>query len=121
MSELVDMLRKFNRKERYWLLRNALGSKSEVLDEDFRSRLAKSVDFEIPKSAWWAMDYHFDWMVGALHMLSNGNLNEPEAKENELVTGSQEDIDLLIAFDKTLLFVEAKADTSWNTEQWDSK
>lgn len=120
MADLVNTLKQFNRKERYWLLRNALGKNCEQLDEEFREALSQLVGIKIPTDAWWAMDYHLDWLVGALHLLKGRALGDPQ-KNNSLVTGTQEDMDLVIAFADTLILIEAKADTSWSNSQLNSK
>lgn len=136
MSELVTALRCFNRKERYWLLNNALGESNMQLGADFRKRLADVIDIEIPPDAWWAMDYHLDWLIGALHLLNKGALDvivpnirrtniglPPGAQSNNdrMVRGTQQDIDLVIAFNETLILIEAKGATSWSNAQFNSK
>jgi hypothetical protein len=65
---LVECLKLFNRKERYWLIRNALGQNSGdlPLSDSFRQKLGKEIGTEIPVEAWWALDYHIDWLFGAL-------------------------------------------------------
>jgi hypothetical protein len=120
--KLVDALAQFNRKERYWLIRNALGDSSRTLDKGFRATLSDVNGIEVPEDAWWAMDYHLDWLVGALDLYKSGGKNggvQPNAAD--LVQGNQEDIDLVIAFDQTLILIEAKGDSPWNNEQLDSK
>lgn len=119
MTDLVTVLKRFNRKERYWLLRTALGANSERLDGGFREQLENRLGIKIPANAWWAMDYHLDWLIGALHLLNGGT--EDKARENRMVTGTQEDIDLVIAFDGTLILIEAKGDTPWSNPQLNSK
>jgi hypothetical protein len=121
---LVEALRKFNRKERYWLIRNALGENSEKLDPKFRKSLDEALSIQVPEDAWWAMDYHLDWLVGALYLFSKGEGAACERQYNrnpELVKGTQEDVDLIIAFDKTLIFIEAKGDAGWDDQQVKSK
>ena len=53
--KLTDALAAFNRKERYWLIRNALGPGAETLGADFRRRLGDAIGLTIPDDAWWAM------------------------------------------------------------------
>ncbi|MBO6560249.1 MAG: hypothetical protein JJ959_06910 [Nisaea sp.] len=120
--KLTDALAQFNRKERYWLIRNALGSKAETLDIDFRSRLGSLINVAIPDNAWWAMDYHLDWLVGALHLIDE-RVDETQVQRNDhqLVKGNQEDLDLVIAFGETLILIEAKGAESWNNAQINSK
>lgn len=122
---LVEALRKFNRKERYWLIRNALGENSEKLDPKFRESLEGALSIQVPENAWWAMDYHLDWLVGALHLSickGEGAAYKRQCDKNqELVKGTQEDVDLVIAFEKTLIFIEAKGDAGWDDRQVNSK
>lgn len=121
MPGLVEALKRFNRKERYWLLRNALGADFERLDKQFMEQLGRTVGVSIPEDSWWAMDYHLDWLIGALHLLGGGQKNAPQHNTSKSVQGTQEDIDLIVAFESTLILVEAKADTSWSNSQLNSK
>lgn len=73
------------------------------------------------------MDYHLDWLAGAFALLGSPDANklqldipQPDSKFG-LVLGKPTDIDLLIAFDNTLILVEAKGATSWNNEQLQKK
>lgn len=119
---LVDALKRFNRKERYWLIRNALGPTSERLDEGFRVRLAEAIGIDVPATAWWAMDYHLDWLVGALTLVAQGDEGFA-AQRNDLglVNGNQEDMDLIVAFGDTLVMIEAKGESAWSNTQFQSK
>jgi hypothetical protein len=132
--ELVEALKMFNRKERYWLIRNALREKSEILDSKFLKLLNDELFIEVPKNAWWAMDYHLDWLVGALLLVNDKGertaykrLKNPrlfkgkKGKYVYLVNGSIEDVDLIIAFKETLIFIEAKGDADWDYERLKSK
>ena len=121
MSSLVSALQRFNRKERNWLIRDALGAGADALCPNFRERLAKLLrehdpEISIPLEAWWTTDFHIDWLIGALAILADGEAVVGTAKPNApgLVTGSQQDIDLLIAWDTTLILVEAKGVGSWS-------
>lgn len=119
---LVEALRQFNRKERYWLIRNALGPSSGQLGEDFRYSIGALSGIRVPEDAWWAMDYHLDWLVGALALRRDGQMNgDARLNSAALVQGNQEDIDLVVAFDNTLILIEAKGDTSWSNTQLNSK
>jgi hypothetical protein len=121
---LVKALEQFNRKERYWLLRDCLGE--QYLCPNFREKLSQTLGgLDIPHNAWWAIDYHWDWLFGAITRLANetGAIpNHPKANENQkLIDGNQQDVDLIVAFNKTIILVEAKVDTSWSNEQYKSK
>lgn len=139
MSPSIDThLRAFNRKERYWLLRNAIGSKFELLDRYFLNEMQEAlsregVSVKIPESAWFAFDYHFDWIYGAIVRYSqsvtdNIDLKSPRLRrlitgaENQYdIIGNQEDVDLLIAFGRTIILVEAKFEGSWGNTQFARK
>jgi hypothetical protein len=122
---LVEALKMFNRKERYWLIRNALGVNSEKLDSEFRKLLKEKHFIEVPENAWWAMDYQIDWLIGALHLFKcqgeEAVCEKPEINKPQLFTGTIQDIDFLVAFKNTLIFIEAKGDAPWNCEQLNSK
>jgi hypothetical protein len=137
---LIDYLRQFNRKERFFLVGWALGNPSFTLGESFCSELQKDLQLPvgIPADAFVAMDYHLEWLYAALRMASNGGNagpfpNPPQvsvggssrASSVPLVLGNQEDIDLLIAFasgDCTyLLLIEAKGATGFTNKQMLSK
>ena len=121
MTHLAATLARFNRKERYWLLSAALGEKSRVLDDGFRQQLDHATGLTIPATAWWAMDYHLDWLVGALHLLGQATpvaaIGPPICNDEQLIRGTHEDIDLIVAFENTVLLIEAKGDTAWSNEQ----
>lgn len=125
-TDLVSCLSAFNRKERYWLIRNALGGANGdiSLSDHFRHRLFERTKIAIPSNAWWAIDYHLDWLVGALaHFAHNEDLSSCTYENTipALVTGSQEDFDLVVAFDRTVILFEAKFATGWSKEQLRSK
>ena len=122
MLNLIEHLRSFNRKERFILLTEALGR--ERLGEDFRRRLGEAIGMTIPADAYVAMDYHLDWLQMALHLADNPPPKEP-IRNDDLVTGNQEDSDLLVAFDHELtthiVLIEAKVETGWTNKQLNSK
>ncbi|BAV49371.1 Uncharacterized protein MLTONO_4468 [Mesorhizobium loti] len=132
---LVECLKLFNRKERYWLIRNALGERGKdlPLSNSFRKELGDVIKVAIPKNAWWAIDYHIDWLFGALVLDRARSVdNEPTILENPIVSasdepirrfirGTQEDFDFVVAFSRTIILVEAKGVTSWGNDQIVSK
>lgn len=128
MKEILDILESLNRKERFFLVGDALGNRNFRLGTDFRKRLESVLGLAVPSDAWAAMDYHLDWISAAVHMVANGHefgevWSNPE--ESPIVRGTQEDVDLIIGFrdgSKTvLILVEAKGDTSWSNRQMKSK
>ena len=119
MPDLIKILESFNRKERFFLVAQALGNPGFELSTGFREKLGKAVGLdrqgiEIPACAFAAMDYHLDWLQASL-VLSRNIQEEVFDFPNtgDAIKGTQEDIDLLIAFNRGgqyhLILVEAKA------------
>ena len=123
---LIDNLKAFNRKERFILLHKALGftDQSFRLGKAFRNDLSRKLAVDVPPDAFVAMDYHLDWLQMAMYLTDHPRRSGP-VRNQKLVAGNQEDIDLLIAFenaDKTqVVLVEAKGDTAWDNEQLRNK
>jgi len=116
MSELRDLLDQFNRKERYWLIRDAVGDPF-LLSREFRKKLEDEIGVTIPCDAWWAVDYHIDWLVAVLHsfpeQIKIRTIHDNKIKE---IRGNQEDFDLIIAFEKQIILVEAKTGNFVDTQ-----
>jgi hypothetical protein len=133
VSELTDILDRFNRKERNLLIRDALGhppSQALLMNDDFQERIGAALGgLEIPKDAWWTTDYHLNWIVAALALWRCGKQLIGAAQINHssedpvrwLVERSQEDADFLIVFDTTLILIEVKAFGYFTNKQIDSK
>jgi hypothetical protein len=125
---ISDALASFNRKERYWLVRNCLGAGPTPLCHGFRERLSKALgprlDGVIPDTAWWATDYHLDWLIAALHCHaapSEDGIFECRANVDRQIKGTQEDIDLIVVSERDIILVEVKAFGAWGRKQLDSK
>jgi hypothetical protein len=132
MDPLANILERFNRKERNLLIRDILGCRGKALPlaSDFCERLAKTVGIskESLESAWWATDYHFDWLAGALLTFLKGETQNPIDNVSGLVKGNQEDVDLVVVAHvpaaKTphhLIMMEAKVYGHFTTKQYESK
>ena len=130
MSRLIEQLRWFDRKERFAVLRDALGFHPETpcLHEDFLSRLARCIDVDVPKRVFLAMDYHLDWIELALHRTQYPELQPGKNFRNpapDRINENQQDSDLLVAFEGDregrrvthLVLIEAKAYLSWDNRQ----
>ncbi|PZQ57776.1 MAG: hypothetical protein DI570_19590 [Phenylobacterium zucineum] len=114
----IDTLERFDRKERGWLIRECVGGRG-ALSGPFRSALASAFSTPAPDSAaWWTIDYHLDWLAGVANW--SGNASE-EVHSGGGVTGSIEDVDLIIAISDHLFLIEAKAAGSWSNGQLQSK
>lgn len=127
---LTSCLKLFNRKERYWLLRNALGDENLnlPLGKPFLEKVLEVLPITPPSTTdeiWWGMDYHFDWLAGALKVYGQqgfGGIAPRKSSVNgEVISGTQEDVDFIISFGNHLILIEAKGVTSWNSKQFKSK
>ena len=123
---LIEWLESFNRKERFFLIGNALGNSNFSLSDEYRSKLNSVLGVHPPKHSFVAMDYHLDWIHAGLFLSSSENqVNKVHKNSGPIVTANQEDIDLLVAFEDSgfthLLMIEAKAATGWTNKQTLSK
>ena len=140
MNSFSEILERFNRKERNLLVRDILGKPKERphLDSSFIQRINRVLELEIPNEAWWATDYHINWLAGAIAVYFRGNpphrpfcnlqvksdYDDPtrSPKGRQLVEGNQEDIDLVIATcQNDLILIEAKAYGPFTERQVKSK
>ena len=127
--DLIEVLRRFNRKERFHLLHHVLGCEkwSFRLGDEFRMALGSNIGEPVPGDALVMMDYHLDWISMAVWLSERTELPTKQLPvPNEAgVAGNQEDIDLLVAFRSKgvvhLVLVEAKGDTPWSNGQLKSK
>jgi hypothetical protein len=124
MSDLIDYLKKFNSKERFFLAGEILGNPSFTLAEGFREKLSKELQIAIPADAFSAMDYHIDWLYVCLCLTKDRDIEKVYNNDGK-IKGQQEDIDWLIAFDNEdkhhIILIEAKGVTGWSNKQMQSK
>ncbi len=124
MPDLINILESFNRKERFFLVAQALGKPKFTLSREFRLELGEKVGLtaqgiEIPTDAFAAMDYHLNWVHASLVLAYCANTEERvDGLNTKSVEQNQEDVDLLVAFkdasgDCHLIFIEAKG---YNTD-----
>jgi len=130
---IQDVLARFNRKERYWVVQTALGEAAKHPSRAFCKALEKAfkgADPIVPSAAWWAMDYHIDWLYAALDIFLTGraltkdgiDLTFPVGvSSDKCVMAQQEDIDLVVAHGRDVFLIEAKAFAAWDTRQMRSK
>ncbi len=131
MTDLIDLLSEFNRKERFFLVSEALGNEGRTdgftLGPYFRRKLGRAIGVEVPCSALAWMDYHLDWIAASLRAhKTSGYLRKTFCNPGQLaVTGTPQDTDLLIAFkagnDYHLVLLEAKGDDNWGNDQLKKK
>jgi len=125
MSELIENLRKFNRKERFFLVGMALGNPDFALSDPFRGEINAVLGLDVPRGAFVGMDYHLDWIFASLYLQHHGGNPGPHANLDKLVRAHQEDIDLVVAYSTEsvshVVLLEAKGVTGWTNKQMTSK
>ena len=124
-TDLIEILERFNRKERFFLVGEALGNCKFKMSDHFRRHLSNEIGVDIPDNALTAMDYHIDWIAAAVMQYASPDSGDVFENSGE-VTGNQGDVDFLVAFKDAegvyrLIFLEAKAYGSWNNKQMGSK
>src|SRR5690348_8428986 len=95
---LLETLASLNRKERFYLVGWALGNPTFRLSDEFRQQLGDQLGVVAPEHAFAAMDYHLDWLYAALAVAAHATDSGPYQNDGG-VTGTQEDVDLLVAFE----------------------
>ncbi len=131
-NKVIENLRRFNRKERFYLVGAALDKPNFTLGRFFRKRLKECLGLQVPEDAFVAMDYHLNWVYASLYLANKGagldkvvETRKAFPNPEEIIKGNQEDIDLLISYPGDdgchLLFLEAKGDSGFNNDQFDSK
>ena len=124
MLDLIGLLQSFNRKERFYLISQAIGSFQ--LSENFREQLGEVTNLTIPTEAFAAMDYHLEWLTAALHAYQAKDVEKVFPNpDQKIIKGNQQDADLLVAFREEttyhIVLVEAKGVGSWSNSQMSDK
>ncbi|MFM4972872.1 hypothetical protein ACEUCG_15290 [Aeromonas veronii] len=133
-DNLIDNLKSFNRKERFYLIGQMLGNPEFRMDDNQLDKISNLIGLTIPRKYFAAMDYHLDWIYASLYLTKNNYKSCVERnfiKENGIetdyqISGTQEDVDFLLAFvDENkithLVMIEAKGDSYFSNGQLDSK
>ena len=125
VDEFITYLRRFNRKERFFLIGWALGNREFRLAPAFRRGISSVLSLDIPRDVYVAMDYHLDWIYGSAFLSATDDAEGIHSNRDGLVTGIQEDMDLIVACSAGetahLIMVEAKGVTAWTNKQATSK
>lgn len=133
-NSLIDNLKSFNRKERFYLIGQMLGNPDFRMDDNQLDEISKLIGLTIPRKYFAAMDYHLDWIYASLYLTKNNTAScvaRNFTEENGIaidyqISGTQEDVDFLLAFvdEKQithLVMIEAKGDSYFSNGQLDSK
>ena len=125
MQNIIEYLKDFNSKERFFLAGQILGNPSFIPSSEFREKLSDLLGISIPADALSAMDYHIDWLYASLNLAKDNDLSKIYPNVNRFIKAQQEDIDWLIAFkaqsEYHLVLIEAKGVTGWTNKQMTSK
>lgn len=123
MSSMIENLDKLNRKERFFLVGMALGKRKFELVSSFQQTLSSKFGISVPDTAFAAMDYHLNWIFAAAAM----TFHQPQrarvySNVGDIVDGTQEDVDLLVAFEDAmginhLIMLEAKGVGAFDNKQ----
>jgi len=127
-KQFREYLKKLNRKERFYVVKESTKNGFE-LDTSFKQKLEDKLKINIPENdAFISMDYHLDWIYASLFLCKCDNVDSIFKRNEDLITATQEDVDLIIAAPDTsnsamtnLILIEAKGHTSWTNKQSESK
>ncbi|HDZ8913302.1 TPA: hypothetical protein RUX44_001625 [Aeromonas hydrophila] len=132
-KSLIDNLKSFNRKERFYLIGQMLGNPEFHMDKTQLDEISKLIKVKIPNKYFAAMDYHLDWIYASLFLTQEHdekpfprNFIDNNKKVDLQISGTQEDVDFLLAFvdpENTthIVMIEAKGDSYFSNGQLDSK
>ena len=67
-KSLIDNLKSFNRKERFYLIGQMLGNPEFRMDDKQLDKISKLIEVKIPREYFAAMDYHLDWIYASLYL-----------------------------------------------------
>ncbi len=106
------------------MVRNALGDAARTLDRHICDALQDELrDRQVHidnNQAWWAVDYHFNWLYAALQVHCRLLKAGARAWDNtsKAVQGNQEDVDLIVVSGDDVILVEAKYER-WRGKELD--
>jgi len=116
-TDFVKVIQAFDSHERGILFQWSAGSPF-VLSAELRQRLGDAVQVDVPGDAYVAMDYTLDWLHAAITCYLDPNAwDEPQPLGDGTIAGSQEDVDLLVAWEEKgphVVLIEAKGFTGWS-------
>ena len=132
-KNLIDNLKSFNRKERFYLVGQMLGNPEFRMDDKQLDKISELIGIKIPREYFAAMDYHLDWIYASLFLTQEHdekifprNFIDNNKKVGLQISGTQEDVDFLLAFvdhknTTHIVMIEAKGDSYFSNGQLDSK
>src|SRR4030042_3553244 len=125
LKKVIESLRLFNSKERFFMVGQILGNPDFKPSQTFVKEIESNLNLELPIDLFTAMDYHLDWLYASLYLVFNNGQNKIFSNDEKLITGYQEDIDFIIAFVQTnqchIILIEVKGVMGWTNKQLRSK
>lgn len=130
-SAFINALRSFVRKERFFVIKAVMRGQSTreitlTLSQRFRRLLVQFTHFKVPADAFVAVEYNLDWLHASLALANSIYATgmpfvNHDADGNQIVTGTQQDVDVLVAFTDDnvdyLILIEAKGYMKWEKNQ----
>ncbi|WP_139462191.1 hypothetical protein [Aeromonas veronii] len=132
-NKLIENLKSFNRKERFYLVGQMLGNPEFRMDDKQLDKISALIGIKIPREYFAAMDYHLDWIYASLFLIQEHdektfprNFIDNKQQIDLQISGTQEDVDFLLAFvdhENTthIVMIEAKGDSYFSNAQLNSK
>ncbi len=133
-NKLIENLKSFNRKERFYLVGQMLGNPDFRMDKTQLAEISRLIGITIPSEYFAAMDYHLDWIYASLFLTQHdankafkrNSIENNGVKIDYQISGTQEDVDFLLAFvdhENTthIVMIEAKGDSYFSNAQLNSK
>jgi hypothetical protein len=124
-KQVLEKLRSFNSKERFFMVGYILGNPDFKPSQTFVEKIENILNLKCPKELFTAMDYHLDWLYASLYLAFYEGQNNIYPNDEKLITGSQEDIDFIIAFVQNnychIILIEVKGVMEWANKQLHSK
>lgn len=103
--DITSNLKSFNRKERFYLVGQMLENPEFCMNDKQLDKISDLIDIKIPREYFSAFDYHLDWIYASLFFTQEnderpfpGNFIDNEQKVDLQISGTQEDVDFLLAF-----------------------
>ena len=125
VHQVIENLRSFNSKERFFLIGHALGNLDFTPSETFQKEIENLLNLKLPSQLFAAMDYHIDWLYASLFLAFDSDQSGIYSNSDGVIKGQQEDIDFIIAFVQDtmchIVLIEAKGVMGWSNKQMDSK
>ncbi|WP_421259589.1 hypothetical protein [Aeromonas sp. 602826] len=132
-NKLIENLKSFNRKERFYLVGQMLGNPEFRMDDKQLDKISELIGIKISGEYYAAMDYHLDWIYASLFLIQEHdektfprNFIDNKKQIDLQISGTQEDVDFLLAFvdhENTthIVMIEAKGDSYFSNAQLNSK